>query len=80
MNDYYKQKAEENKVTGFKSFIDEMIYKWKSNPYLGGLPEKPTVGGDMFNTIKSFWNMPLMKIRLGKNSNSENNPKQVFPQ
>lgn len=71
MNDFYKQKAEENKVTGLGSFIDEMIYRWKSNPNLGGLPEKPYTSGHMFKSLKEFWNMPLMKVRLNKNFDTE---------
>lgn len=71
MNDFYKQKAEENKVTGLGSFIDEMVYRWKSNPSLGGLPEKPSTSGHMFKSLKEFWNMPLMKVRLNKNFDTE---------
>lgn len=67
MNDYYKQKAEENNVTGLGSFIDELIYRWRSKPSLGGLPENPEqnkagVITTAINGIKDFWNKPIGSI------------------
>lgn len=45
----YKSKAEFNNVTDLGSFLDEIKYRWKSNPWLGGLPEEGTIWYDLQN-------------------------------
>lgn len=41
INDMYRQFAEENEVTGIKSFLDEIKWRWYATPGLGGKPEEP---------------------------------------
>lgn len=39
----YKARAEFNEVTDLGSLLDEIKYRWKSNPWLGGEPEEGTI-------------------------------------
>ena len=47
-NTEYQILAEENKVTDLPSFINEIEYRWKSNPWLGGYNP----------TLERIWNTP----------------------
>lgn len=42
-NNRYRDLAEDNEVTDFRSLIRELELNWKANPYLGGKPESPTL-------------------------------------
>lgn len=70
MNDIYRQKAEQNKVTDIGSFINEMIYRWKGNPSFGGLPENSKQNGIGIKTIidrmRDSFNKPMASIRFDK--------------
>jgi hypothetical protein len=48
-----------------------MVYRWKSNPSLGGLPEKPLISGHMFSSLKELWNKPILRVRLNENFDTE---------
>lgn len=50
-NTEYQILAEENKVTDLPSFINEIEYRWKGNPWLGGY--NPTLE-KIFNTPNPF--------------------------
>lgn len=43
----YKAKAKANEVTDLRSFLDEIKYRWKSSPWLGGKPEEGTLMYDL---------------------------------
>ena len=48
-----------------------MVYRWKSDPSLGGLPEnteqdKAGVLQSTFKGIKDLWNKPLVSIGFDK--------------
>lgn len=53
-NTEYQILAEENKVTDLPSFINEIEYRWKGNPWLGGYNPYLEGFNKMLNTISSY--------------------------
>jgi hypothetical protein len=62
-NKHYKYLADKNNVTDFKSFLNELYFRWKSKPGLGGKKEKPDFW-DYLNTSIS----PLPKFTIFENT------------
>lgn len=87
-NTEYQILAEENKVTDLPSFINEIEYRWKGNPWLGGYnptlekifnTPKPAVGSSPYEKLIKLFN-PAKKQQGGQLNMNEQELQQAFIQ